>query len=56
MLAQVVRQDVELFVENRLRYGIESHLRIFRKSTLVGDLNGPQIIQIIQNILITQTL
>ena len=39
MFAQILRQDIELLMEYRLRYGIKTDLRVLRKRTLLGYLN-----------------
>ena len=43
MLAQVVRQQVELLVEHRLRHDIKGYLRVLDKRALVRHLYGPPV-------------
>ena len=45
MLAQVVREQVELLVEHRLRHDVKGYLRVLDKRALVRHLDGPSVRQ-----------
>ena len=45
MLAQVIREQVELLVEHRLRHDIKGYLRVLDKRALVRHLDGPPVRQ-----------